>query len=203
MKEPERSKLKKKILDELVKTPIVEIACKKAGIDRSTFYRWCEQDRSFRDEAEQTRLESRWAVNDLAESKIISRIKNDDYPATTFWLKHNHHNYYQRGQDRRTVPYPTEVSEDPFRRIAFNVALESESDHQDKLIADALRKHWQDRSSWFQDCITEYADDPERLLQIKRVKDSVAEDEFANLIEVFHVDKSAFIEQLEVLDDGV
>jgi len=202
MKEPERSQIKKKILKEFTSSPIVEIVCKKAGIDRSTFYRWCEQDHVFRDEVEQVRLESRWAVNDLAESKIISRIKNDDYPAATFWLKHNHHNYYQRGQDRRTVPYPTELSDDPLRTLLFTHGVQSQKEQQDRAIQKALKRHWQDRASWFQDCLLEYASDPERLLQIKRVKDIVSEDDFNDLIETFHASQSDFLVQLEAIDNG-
>lgn len=202
MTEAERKQQKKKILNELASTPIVEIACKKTGVHRSTFYRWCEQDHVFRDSAEQVRLESIWAVNDLAESKIIARVKNDDYKATTFWLKHNHHHYYQRGMDRKTVPYPTYISSDPLRSLAFKHELETVSAVQDEVIAKALRAHWQTCQSWFQECIECYKDDPQMLLKIQKVKRMVTEDEFSDLIELFKQDATQFNEQVLTLAEA-
>jgi len=199
MTDAERSQQKKKILDELAATPIVEIACKKAGIHRSTFYRWCEQDHLFRDNAEQVRLESIWAVNDLAESKIIARVKNDDYKATTFWLKHNHHHYYQRGLDRKTVPYPTYVASDPLRYLAFQADLDSVSVGQDAVIVRALKAHWQTCQSWFQECIDYYKNDPYMLLEIQKVKKIMSEEEFNCLIELFKKDKKQFKKKVVVL----
>ena len=204
MTDSEREQQKKKILDELANTPIVEIACKKAGVHRSTFYRWCEQDHLFRDTAEQVRLESIWAVNDLAESKIIARVKNDDYKATTFWLKHNHHHYYQRGLDRKTVPYPTHLSSDPLRYLSFNMELETSSALQDHALTNALKSHWQTRESWFQECVEYFKDDPQMLLQIQKVKRVVSDDEFCELIELYKVDVAKFkreILQVSEIDD--
>ena len=199
MTDAERSQQKKKILAELASTPIVEIACKKAGIHRSTFYRWCEQDHLFRDNAEQIRLESIWAVNDLAESKIIARVKNDDYKATTFWLKHNHHHYYQRGHDRKTVPYPTHVSSDPLRYLAFQADLQSISIEQDATIVRALKTHWQTCQSWFQDCINHYKEDPHMLLKIQKAKKLLPEEEFSSLVELFKEDRKKFEKEVKVL----
>lgn len=38
---------KKLLLEHLEKTPIVQIACDKSGIGRSTYYRWLQNDPIF------------------------------------------------------------------------------------------------------------------------------------------------------------
>ena len=40
-------KIKELVLDQLRKSPIVEAACQKAGITRTTFYRWKKDDPDF------------------------------------------------------------------------------------------------------------------------------------------------------------
>ena len=44
---------KKLLLEHLEKTPIVQIACEKSGVGRSTYYRWLEQDKKFARSAKQ------------------------------------------------------------------------------------------------------------------------------------------------------
>lgn len=44
---------KKILLEHLEKTPIVQIACEKSGVGRSTYYRWLEQDKKFARSAKQ------------------------------------------------------------------------------------------------------------------------------------------------------
>lgn len=87
------NKDKQKLLDELAKTPIVELACKKVGIGRTTYYRWLKGSASFRSKVEELMVISRGSVNDLAESKLIKGIQNDDYKSIRFWLVNNHPRY--------------------------------------------------------------------------------------------------------------
>ena len=35
------------LLEQLEKTPIVQIACEKSGVARSTYYRWMQSDKVF------------------------------------------------------------------------------------------------------------------------------------------------------------
>ena len=83
---------KKRLIEQLRKTPIVQIACEKTGISRATFYRWC-QDEEFANKARDSLQEGKSLVNDLAESQLISSIKDKRFPAISFWLKHNHPDY--------------------------------------------------------------------------------------------------------------
>ena len=84
---------KKLILEYLRETPIVQLACEKAGVSRATYYRWRKGSKKFRQESDQALQEGQSAINDLAESQLIKAIERGDLAAIRFWLpsKHNHY----------------------------------------------------------------------------------------------------------------
>lgn len=84
---------KAELIKQLKKTPIVEVACKKLGIGRATYYRWKKDDPKFAEEAEFALDEGSQLVNDMAESQLITAIKNGNMTGIIFWLK-NHHRQY-------------------------------------------------------------------------------------------------------------
>ena len=87
MKKTERNK--GRMLRALEETPFVEQACRKVGISRATFYRWCEQDRKFYYRSEAARIKGREKLNDYAESKLLENIKIGHQGAIQFWLINN------------------------------------------------------------------------------------------------------------------
>lgn len=87
---------KKKLLARLGKTPIVEVACKQADIPRSTYYRWRKDDETFAEACDEAIEQSASMVNDMAESQLISSIKDKNMTAIIFWLKHHHRAYRTR-----------------------------------------------------------------------------------------------------------
>lgn len=87
---------KETLLEQLRKTPIVQIACEKLGISRMTFYRWKKDDADFAKRVDEALLEGRMMVNDLAESQLIGAVKDRNIAAIIAWLKHNHPNYKAR-----------------------------------------------------------------------------------------------------------
>lgn len=89
---------KKKILERLTKTPIIEVACKQSGISRATFYRWVKQDSSFAEACDEAIEISASRINDLAESQLIAAIKEKNMTAIMYWLKHRHPVYETRIQ---------------------------------------------------------------------------------------------------------
>lgn len=94
--EQRQTKLKELLLDILKKTPIIQIACQKADVGRATYYRWVKEDSAFADAA-QTALDAGVGiVNDMAESQLISAIKDKHMTAIIFWLKHHHAAYATR-----------------------------------------------------------------------------------------------------------
>ena len=87
------AKVKEQLIEHLKKTPIIQIACEKSGIGRATYYRWKKEDKEFSDKADESIEESSALVNDIAESQLMSAIKNQNMTAIIFWLKHHHPAY--------------------------------------------------------------------------------------------------------------
>lgn len=88
-----QNKDKELILQKLKQTPIIQVACQKVGIARATFYRWRKSDRKFREEAEIAVEEGTNLINDMAESQLVSAIKDKNLTSIIFWLKTHHHKY--------------------------------------------------------------------------------------------------------------
>lgn len=91
--ENRQSKNKEQLLEILKKTPIVQIACEKAGVGRATYYRWRKDDAEFAKASDQSLLDGNLLVNDMAESQMMSAIKDKNMTAIIFWLKHHHPAY--------------------------------------------------------------------------------------------------------------
>ncbi len=87
---------KSKLIQQIKKTPIIQIACEKTGISRATYYRWRKSDAEFREDADQALLDGAALVNDMAESQLISGIRSQNMTAIIFWLKHHHKDYKTR-----------------------------------------------------------------------------------------------------------
>src|SRR3989344_7011466 len=87
------SKNKEQLLEILKKTPIVQIACEKANISRATYYRWRKNNPKFTQASDQALLDGNLLVNDMAESQMMSAIKDKNMTAIIFWLKHHHAAY--------------------------------------------------------------------------------------------------------------
>lgn len=87
-------KTKQMVLGSLRNTPIVQVVCKQAGISRTTYYRWFKEDPDFRKAAEEAQKDGVKLINDLAESKLIANINEQNMTAIIFWLK-NHHRAYR------------------------------------------------------------------------------------------------------------
>ncbi|MCK5332449.1 hypothetical protein KAJ41_01130 [Candidatus Parcubacteria bacterium] len=88
-----KDKNKELLIEQLKKTPIIQIVCEKLNIARSTFYRWKNDDAQFSKNVDNAIIEGNQLINDLAESKLISAIKDQNMTGIIFWLK-NHHKTY-------------------------------------------------------------------------------------------------------------
>jgi len=94
-------KEKELILEQLKKTPIVQIACEKVGIARATYYRWKDADRKFSALAEEAIFEGVRLINDMAESQLLSAIRDGNMTAIIYWLNHRHEAYETRVEIRQ------------------------------------------------------------------------------------------------------
>ena len=91
--EKRQAKQKGTILEYLKKTPIVQVACERGVVSRATFYRWKKEDSDFARQAEEALAEGASLINDMAESQLISAIKDKNLGAIIFWLKTHHPSY--------------------------------------------------------------------------------------------------------------
>lgn len=91
-----RAENKDKMLKILARSPIVEAACVKANVGRTTFYRWVREDHEYAKAVNAAMDEGREFISDAAESRLIQAIKDGSVPAITYWLKHNRTQYRNR-----------------------------------------------------------------------------------------------------------
>ena len=62
---------------------IVRPACRQAGVSRSTFYRWYDEDADFRDKVDDVKEMQK----DFAESLILKKIEEEDTTMLIFYAK--------------------------------------------------------------------------------------------------------------------
>lgn len=84
---------KKVLLEQLRKIPIVQIACERADIGRTTYYRWRREDEKFKKAADEAMLDGEEMINDLSESQLITLIKEKNFSAIQLWLRQHHPKY--------------------------------------------------------------------------------------------------------------
>jgi hypothetical protein len=91
--EARQTEQKMLLVDQLKKTPIVQVACEKVGVGRATFYRWLKDDPDFAKIANESITEGNGLISDVAESQLANLIKSGNLGAISFWLKHRHPAY--------------------------------------------------------------------------------------------------------------
>ena len=87
---------KKALVEQLRKTPIVQLAVERVGVGRSTYYKWRADDDVFATAADEAIEAGKFFINDIAESKLLQLIQNSNLTAIIFWLKSNHPSYTTR-----------------------------------------------------------------------------------------------------------
>lgn len=91
-----RESQKETLIKELKKQPVIQIACTKADISRATFYRWKKEDPEFANQVDKAMEEGNSLISDMAETQLISAIRDKNFNAISFWLKHHHPTYTTR-----------------------------------------------------------------------------------------------------------
>lgn len=127
---------KEALLAELKKSPIIQVACQKSGVSRATYYRWRKEDEAFAETADQAITESTGLMNDMAESQLLSAIRDRNLTAIIFWLKHRHAAYATRVQvdathrllDEKLTPEEQEVVDQALRLSGITKEINHESE---------------------------------------------------------------------------
>ena len=127
---------KTSLVEQLRKTPIVQIACEKLNIARSTFYRWRQEDKLFDRQVEQAIAEGNLLVNDMAESQLMAAIRDQNMTAIIFWLKHHHTTYATRielsGELRQKDDPLTKEQEEMIQQAIKHYSLPAADDKEDR-----------------------------------------------------------------------
>ena len=123
--EKRQREIKKKFLEALRELPIIQYACTKSGIGRTTYYRWQGEDTVFAQKCEQALQQGRDFISDMSESQIIQLMKEKHYSASVFLLKHNSARYGARALSRTQPTQMPELSKKEARLFKDALALSS------------------------------------------------------------------------------
>lgn len=108
---------KRELVSQLQDMPIVEVACRRAGIARATYYRWLQKDSEFAEQCRAALEHSTQAVSDIAEAKLISAIQEGNMSAFSFWLRHHHKAYRAKLDIQGTIRHQATVLTDEQSRL--------------------------------------------------------------------------------------
>ncbi|MDP2655711.1 MAG: phBC6A51 family helix-turn-helix protein [bacterium] len=122
-------KARQALLEQLERTPIIELACDKVGISRTTFYRWIHANKDFAKTIEKSLVTGREFINDLAESQVLSLIKQGEIKAIRLWLTHNSARYANKLELSGTVATKPELSTEQKKVIRRALKLSSIGSH--------------------------------------------------------------------------
>lgn len=122
--------LKELLLEHLRKVPIVQHTCEKVGVGRTTYYRWCKEDKKFAQAAQEAMREGYLFVNDIAESQLLSLIKEKKLEAIRLWLRHHHPIYTEKLEITGTVSHTQKLTKEQKAIIRKALALANLSKKQ-------------------------------------------------------------------------
>lgn len=84
---------RKLLAEELSKTPVISVACKKVGVSRQSFYRWTQSDEEFLADMMYAMRSGIRYFNDIAESQLLVMIQEKNFSAVRYWLDRRHPMY--------------------------------------------------------------------------------------------------------------
>ncbi len=88
-----KRKALKELVRELEKNYLLQRACNKLGLARSTVYRWMQEDQEFAAAIHRAQAIGRRYMSDFVESKLLKNVENQEQRAIEFWLKSNNEHY--------------------------------------------------------------------------------------------------------------
>jgi len=131
---------KQRFIDELRKTPVIQVVCQKLSIGRTTYYRLRKEDNEFAKQADLAIEEGRLVVNDLGEAQTIALMKDKDMQAIRFWMTHNDPRYSNKLEIKGRITHVSEElspEQEQILRQALLMALPKESYEQSETSHDS------------------------------------------------------------------
>lgn len=116
------AKDKAAVLEQFRKMPILQVALERAGISRSTYYNWRDEDKEFAKDADKAIAEGEALITDMSESQLISLVRDKHFPAVQLWLRHHHPKYAPKLEIEGTINTIQELS--PEQKELVRKALE-------------------------------------------------------------------------------
>lgn len=126
---------KEKLIEQLKRMPIVQIACEKAGISRATYYRWRKEDEEFAKSADEAIEEGETLVTDMSESQLISLIRDRNFQAVQLWLRQHHPKYSNKVELSGQIAYHREELSDEEKLLieeGLRLAMPRQLDNKQK-----------------------------------------------------------------------
>lgn len=120
-----KNKLSQAFLAELRRIPIVQVACEKVGLSRNSVYRWKNEDKNFSKEMDLALADGEALINDMSESQLLTMIKEKNWSAISFWLRHRNPKFKERIEIESKINTPQELS--PEQKALVNNALKMAS----------------------------------------------------------------------------
>lgn len=133
-----KSKFQDQFLDELRKVPIVQVACEKTALSRNSVYRWRKDDAAFAKRMDEAIADGVALVSDMSESQLLTLIKEKNWPAISFWLRHRNDNYKNK-LEITTKDDPEELT--PSQAKIVKQALKLANITKSKSIKNIIRKN--------------------------------------------------------------
>jgi len=133
-----KNKFQELFLLELEKVPIVQVACEKTNLSRNTVYRWRKEDLGFAKKMDESLSRGVALVNDMSETQLLTLIKEKNWPAISFWLKHRNDNYKNKLEittkedDERLTPSQAKVVKQALRLAAITKSKSINNFNKDK-----------------------------------------------------------------------
>lgn len=129
-----KNKVKDQFLAELRRVPIVQVACEKVGVSRTSLYRWRRGDKKFEKAMDEALAEGVELVNDMTESQLLTLIKEKNYSAISFWLRHRHSKFKEKIEIEGTVNTIQELSPEQKELVkkALSLASLKFNNHENK-----------------------------------------------------------------------
>ncbi len=117
-----KNKIQNTFLEELKKIPIVLVACEKSGISRNSIYKWKRNDKDFSIKMDEALAEGEALVNDMSESQLLTLIKEKNWQAISFWLRHRNPKFRDKIEVTSKVEDSGELT--PLQAEIVNKALQ-------------------------------------------------------------------------------
>jgi hypothetical protein len=125
-------KILNQLIEEIERTPVIQVACDKVGVSRNTFYRWMKEDQSFLERVSEAKSLGEGLVNDVAISNVLEGIKNKDSMYTKYWLNRKHPDFRK--------PYVKKTDIHDILSVYIEKRIKESHIHISEEIRDELKK---------------------------------------------------------------